>query len=244
MITWSTPGTTARPGRTRYSETSVKATFFRGQYLIGFSGVADLGGNTEMWLLDRLSECIEDAAFSQWRQRLVRDLTTELTALGRPARQSWFSLLVVGFVIDAASGLVVPRLETISNDSDPTRLHAGRPGDDCLQFRVAKPSVALRDREVRLWAVGLPPNADRLIEVAEVIWAYRRRYPDRCLEIIKALARLIMDHSRAIGSAGGGQPFRSLSCLASRSVMSSGSTWASLSNRSMRCIQSKLTLLS
>ena len=191
--------------RNKYNEPTIKATFFHGRYLIGFSGVADLGGNTEQWLLDHLAALASPSAFGMWRERLTTDIVAELKNLDRDAAHSWISLMAVGFAGDpAGTGEIVPNLETISNDIDPLRLHEGRASQEFLSFRRAGSTVDMAHQKFRLWAVGLVPPAAEMLQASDAIRHYRRRYPERSREIARTLARVIVRRSDALDGAGVG----------------------------------------
>jgi hypothetical protein len=84
----------ARWGRTVYQEKHdeqiSKTTFFGGQYLISYSGVADIAGNPEYWLVDRSADLCAPAYRHQWRERLVDGLRRELAKLHRRPEVSGF----------------------------------------------------------------------------------------------------------------------------------------------------------
>lgn len=194
MITWTT--TRRVKGReqttSRTTESTVKATFFAGQYLIGFSGVADLGGETEKWLVEHLSGLVGSDKLGQWREYLVQDLKAELRRLNRHLPvNNWISLLVVGYGRDRESGEIVQVLQTISNDRYPLRLGA-HASSEPERFRSAWPSVEVPGEEFRFWAVGNVPSTSELGETVDAIRSYRKRNPGLCRGIVGCMARLIV----------------------------------------------------
>jgi hypothetical protein len=204
MITWSK--TVRVKGkeqvRRKYSESTTKATFFRGQWLIGYAGVADLGGDTELWLLDHLRPLVPHA---DWRERLVVEMSDELGRLARPASGSWLALMVVGWAVNEGTGLLTRTIETISNDSDPLRLHAGRAAPNFRQFHRSGPGIDLpTGQDFRLWAVGNVPPLEEMKWAADAIARYRSRHQEKSREIARTLARVIARRSAALKGAGVG----------------------------------------
>lgn len=206
MITWSKEVRVKGKVqvRNKYSESTIKATFFRGEFLVAYAGVADLGVNTELWLVDQLRLLVSRSEFAQWRERLAAEISDELKKLRRPARGSWIALMAVGFARNPATGQIVPLLETISNDREPLRLQAGRARQNFLDFYAAAPSVDVAGQEFKLWAVGIVPSMGEMCRAADAIKRYRRRYPERSREIARTLARVIVRRSDDLKGAGVG----------------------------------------
>jgi hypothetical protein len=67
--------------------------------------------------------------------------------------------------------------------------------DDYTRFWTRQLTVTLPTDGFRLWAIGSGPRKRKLLEAAERIRAYRKRYPDRWLEIANTLARIIVQRS-------------------------------------------------
>jgi len=207
MITWTRPSRTASgPAEPRYSETTTKSTFFRGQYLIGFSGVADLGGDTEKWLIARLAEKTSLPGVKHWRDDLARDVVAELKRLAfADESAAWFSLLVIGFARDRSTGELTPVLQTISNDKEPSTIHPGRIAKDAYQMKLATPVIWQTRGDFKFWAVGNTPDLSSVNATVDTLRRYRRRYPNNSLEVARTMARLIVQRSSELDGRGVGR---------------------------------------
>jgi hypothetical protein len=194
MATWTLQG------RKKYKEQITKTTFFGGQYLIGYSGVADIGKdrNTEHWLLDRLTELSTPEDRPQWTDRLVGSLVGELKKLGRPLADLWFSLLIVGYARYPETGEIGPALRVISNAATQN-YREGRVGN---YFWNAPCTVDTRGADFSLWAVGSPPAMTDMVDIADAIRRYRKHAPDRALEIARTMARVIVARSKETPGVG------------------------------------------
>jgi hypothetical protein len=196
MATWTIPG---NPPEKRYKEQITKTVFLGGQLLISFSGVADIGGNTEQWLLDKLIEYNTPEHRSTLTDHLVADIVGELIKSGRPLPDLWFSLLVVGYAADPQTGDMIPVLRTISN-AKSQNYGEKRVGDFFWNFPL---TVDTKGSDFSLWAVGdVPQPVERLLPITDAIRRYRNREPDRALEIARTMARVIVARSKERRSVG------------------------------------------
>ncbi len=206
MITWSREVRFKGKKRVqhRFSESTVKSTFYAGQYLLGFAGVANLGGETEKWLVDNLSTMADPIRYRQWREALCESVGKELRRLRPP--DPWFAVMAVGYASDREAPTKPPRplLQVISNSDNALRLRAGRARTDYDHFTQALPSVPVARDEFRLWAIGNVPGKSMLIEAADAITRYRKRHPGHSLEIASTLARVIVKRSDELGGRGVG----------------------------------------
>jgi hypothetical protein len=200
MTTWTVPETVG--GRTvyqkKYAEQITKTTFFGGQYLISYSGVADIGGNTEYWLVDRLTELVKPPNRSQWSDRLVAELVGGLQRLGRPIPSLWFSLLIAGYYLDRETGELRHMLRVISNAATQN-YGDGRVGN---YFWNEAFSFDTRSADFSLWAVGDPPPKSDMDNITDMIRRYRKHAPDRALEIARTMARVIVARSMQTPGVG------------------------------------------
>jgi hypothetical protein len=191
MTTWTIPG---KPPEKRYKEQITKTVFFGGQYLISFSGVADIGKdkNTERWLLDKLAELSTPANRPQWTDRLVAGLVEELKKFGRPLEDLWFSILIAGYSRDPETGGIIPVLRTISNAKSQKYGEQGV-GNYFWNFPL---TLDTKRPDFSLWIVGeVPQPVERLLPITDAIRRYRTRKPDRALEIARTMARVIVARS-------------------------------------------------
>jgi hypothetical protein len=196
MTTWTFPG---QPPEKRYKEQITKTVFFCGQYLISFSGVADIGGDTERWLLEKLAELSNPTNRPQWTDRLVAGLVQELKNLGRPLENIWFSLLIAGYGRNPQTGDVIPVLRTISN-AKSQKYGEKRVGDYFWNFPL---TLDTKGSDFSLWAVGDPPQpVERMLPITDAIRRYRNREPDRALEIARTMARVIVARSQERDGVG------------------------------------------
>lgn len=199
LVTWDGGGS--------FTERTNKTTYFAGQLLLGYSGVADLGEGqreTEIWLLHTLLPLSADRT-RDWRGPFSEQVAAELTRQARPPKDSWFALLIVGFRRSWKTGELFPVLETVSNDREPATLHPARIDPNPGNFKLVAPTVNPSRHAFRLWAIGQTPSMEQMRELDDAIARYVRRHPTHSREIARALARCIVARSEALGGAGVGQ---------------------------------------
>jgi hypothetical protein len=192
MISWGNGG---------FTEATIKTTFFRGQYLVGYSGVANLANETEQWLLSTLQPLTTPERAADWRDVFATKAQEELTRLARPADQKWFSVMVVGYASDPVTREPVPVLETLSNDRDPMHLHPARINPDFRAFQRALPTINPA-HDFKLWAIGNVPSMEEMLQLDDAIARYRQRYPDNSREIARSLARCIVRRAQQVSGVG------------------------------------------
>ena len=199
MITWR------RGKRDDHNAITTKTTCVAGQSLMGFSGVADLAGNTETFLAHVAGEVLSTPSLRgqltrYLAQRIGEELDKKRTADPRirPA-DLWFALLVVGYG-PGADGSPTRYLRVISNaiDGKYNQLRV----TDHRGFYAHHPSVDVAGDGFRLWAIGDCPEKSKLEETAEALVEFRRRHPGHGKEIARQLARVIV--ARAKDSPGVG----------------------------------------
>ncbi len=186
MVTWD-----MTDGTKRGAELMTKSTFFCGQMLFGFTGVAELGGDTSKWLTDELVKVATNPQGAGAARHLMNALARDLGGRGGIAVLSvgytQVQLNGEGAVIDAR-----PRLVVISNAATERWRH----WQVGVEYRTFEPSLPVHAESFRFWAVGSPPSQSRMIEAGERIRRYRRHHRDRCLEIIKTMAAVIVERAQ------------------------------------------------
>jgi hypothetical protein len=179
-ITWTIGGSSSR-----WEDTENKAVVLAGQYLLGYTGFARLGGvKTERWITEKLSGADPATYFPV----LTSATEAAVNALGLPAERSGHAFIAVGYtaIPEDASGALHPSGVTISNALRwgygtwrPTRtFEAGR----------VRPSGRY---EFRLNAVGIPPSRDLLEKTIDLIRRYRKAQPSKMLGVLQIMVELI-----------------------------------------------------
>ncbi len=190
MIEWTMPD-----GSKRYQEQVCKAVSFVGQYLFGFTGAAGIGGDTSTWLVEELVALVNKQPPEGIANHLIKSLSRDIDGQG-------IALLSVGYAnqpdADGQLAAGTPRLDVISN-ATRDKFGSWTVGS---KFRVFQPTLAVRGHAFRLWAVGSPPPKARLMSAGEKIRRYRRHHPDRCREIVKEMALVIVERSHETPGVG------------------------------------------
>lgn len=169
----------------RSEDTENKALILCGHFLMGYTGLARLGGiPTEKWVLEKLSKVEPKDYFDVLRQELQR----AIPAMRQPLELSGHAFLAAGYgSTRAAPTELVPVGITVSN-AIGNGYGSWRPRQDVTVTRA--PSLANAD-DFRLGPVGIVPKRGDIEQAIDWIRRYRKRDRTRVVGVLQVLVRLI-----------------------------------------------------
>ena len=181
-ITWKIGGATSR-----WKDTENKAVLLAGQFLLGYTGFARLGGvKTERWIVEKLVRADPGSYFS-----VLADQAQEaINAMHLPLERSGHAFVAVGYAAshDDPPAFLLPVAVTLSNALGdgaygkwaPTRV-----------FTTRKTPPLQGANDFRLNAFGMSPERAVVDETVDLIRRYRKRHPSRVIGVAQLLIDLI-----------------------------------------------------
>lgn len=181
-ITWMKNGKVVRT-----EDTENKAILLCGHSLMGYTGLAKLGGiSTDRWVLEKLSGVEPHNYFEVLR----RELQQAIPAARQPLELSGHAFLAAGYGITrAAPDALVPGGITVSNATG-SRYGGWSPRSDVAVTRT--PPLA-SDDDFKLEPAGIVPERSAIERAVELIRRYRRRDKSRVVGVLQVLVRLMRE---------------------------------------------------
>jgi hypothetical protein len=179
-ITWSRNGTIVHT-----EDGENKALIFAGHFLVGYTGLARLGGlPTDKWVGEKLSDVEPQNYFTVLRQELQQAIADAR----HPAGLSGHAFVATGYGrMQTAPGELVPVGLTVSNATGG-RYSQWTPRVD---VSVARTSPLVGADDFRLGPAGIVPKKSDLDDAIEWIRRYRKRDKTLVAGVLQVLVRLI-----------------------------------------------------